>query len=221
MASNTILVFCPQCNASLRAPSVHIGKTGKCRKCGASVLIRREGDREVPQPPPPVNVSPSATQPVPPPPFPPTAKQNDFAESLGIEGAAGMTRWELSKKITEAKSRQFEADCERLDEMETRGSRAYIEHRADVVAHMAETDPQISVATPQQIVNALDDEGVIGVLVTLQRKDVTDFSELAGVNIGISFPDEIFGVDLIDVLLAATNKVRKAMKDINQKRRKT
>lgn len=56
-----IRIICRQCGCSLRAPEEHLGKTGKCPKCGAAVKLEppptasddKLGARAVPPPPPP------------------------------------------------------------------------------------------------------------------------------------------------------------------------
>lgn len=48
----TIVVQCP-CGQRLRAPARHVGRTGKCTKCGQTVTIREEPAKEITPPIPP------------------------------------------------------------------------------------------------------------------------------------------------------------------------
>lgn len=139
-----------------------------------------------------------------------TSRQKEFARELGIEFPDEITRGEISKLIDVALAASDEKRYQRLDELSDRESDAWRKIRAEVLAEVDAEDCRLSKAEPKQIVEALSERGVVAILITMPWDDIEGFDDLTGVQLRVSFNDDMKLDDVDAVILQyAANVMRR------------
>lgn len=182
-----------------------MGKTGKCTKCGVPVLVEEKSSKhdESQSGDPARSAAPQDTF------LEPTAKQLNFASNLGIDYPKDITRPVLSALIDEAIQRQRDEDERRTRQLMDRENEAYEEIRKRVLTDLDENDPRLSVATPKQIVDCLENRGIAAIIVSFSMDKVYSYSELDGTPCTISIPDGMTHRELATILMGAVLGITK------------
>lgn len=155
----TIHTRCPSCDSQLNVKEELAGKSGKCPKCGATV--------EIPKPIPPA-----------------TEKQKEFARELGIEFPDDIDRRKISALIDEALAEQNDKRFSELNEIKNKESEAYQKIRSEVIADIDKDNPRIADATPNQMVNALEEKELAAILITYDEGQIGDDQTEANIVFG-------------------------------------
>lgn len=139
-----------------------------------------------------------------------TARQKEYAQSLGIEFSDDITVETMSKLIQDAVDKRDEDYYEKLDEMEQRGSDAWKKMREEVLAEIDEQDCRLSKATPSQMVTELSEQrDLAAVLLTLPWDGIEDFGNLTGKSLNISFGDDMTLEDVEDLIMSCAGEIMK------------
>jgi len=118
-----------------------------------------------------------------------TQKQIAFATELGIKLPPNINRREISGLIDAALAEQDAARIKRLEALQNNEFAVRKELRDEILAELDETDPRISKATKEQIMEGLSYRDIGALLVTF------DFGVLGGVD---DLRGETFDVDMTD-----------------------
>lgn len=132
--------------------------------------------------------------------LPATEKQKDYARSLGIEFADDASRPEMSKLIDAAVERRDSERFEKLHAIDALEIDVRDELRKEILAEIDAEDYRLSVATAQQIVQALSDRGHASILIQMPWDDIEDFKKLSGLSSDVSFPVEMTLENVEDVI---------------------
>ena len=166
-------IECAQCSAALKVSDGLAGKRGKCPKCGAVIDI-------------PASRQASGAESVP----PATDKQKDYARSLGIEFAPGITKGDMSALISKGVDQRDDERLTKLDQLSNHESKAYKEIRAEILAEIDEEDCRLSKATPSQMVEEMETRDHGAILISFPIDEV-DFENIAGAKFNVSFSDNL------------------------------
>ena len=129
-------------------------------------------------------------------PPPATEKQKDFARELGIEFPGDIDRKEISALIDDALARQDDARFERLNALQEKESQVREELRAEVLAECDEEDPRLSIASEEQILEALADRDLGAILITFEYGILGGVDDLTGEKFTLASTDDIDNEDL-------------------------
>lgn len=132
---------------------------------------------------------------------PATEKQKDYARKLGIAFPETIDRKAISGLIDQALAAQDDARYERLDELQNRESKVREELKQEIIAELDTQDPRLSIATPGQMVEALQDRAMGAILITFDP-DV-DPSDLTGVSFNINYSDETIDTEVVKSVIGA------------------
>ena len=95
----------------------------------------------------------------------------------------------------------------RLDEIQEKESRIREELREEIMAECDEVDPRLSVATPEQIINALDFRMTGGILVTFEYgkfAGIEELEEFIGKTAHMKFTSDVDAEDVYRILTWVT-----------------
>lgn len=198
--SETLAMTCPLCDAKLRVKAEKVGSTAKCPGCRETIIVIPDDEPAVQE-----QEKPRGTSHL-----PATKRQKDFALALGCEFSDSVTREEISELIEAGKERQQEARWAEMDAMQNREQSAIDAIRKELLDEMAD-DPQVSVATPKQIVSALNERDLCSVLVSMPFDELESFSDLRGVNVNISSSESMSSEDTARVLMAVSLNLYKKL----------
>jgi hypothetical protein len=182
-------VICGNCGARLKVPDDLGKKRAKCPKCksyvdiGGSSLTLRES--KIP---------------------PATRRQKEFARLLGVEFPEEINRKDLSALIDEAIEQCDDERLEKLAGSSDRESESRQQIRDEILAEIDEGDCRLSKATPTQVLEELARRDLGAILISFDLAEAGDFQDLTGVELAISFSDNMTGNDTRLVLgwLSAT-----------------
>ncbi len=173
----SIQIKCESCGASLNVEEKHIGKRGRCPKCGSVFTVTTVATEE------PARAKGSAP--------PATERQKEYARSLGIEFDESIDRGSISELISKAVDKRDEEALEQTRQLQNVESEAYDRLRKEVLAEVDQEDPRVSVATPSAMIDALGERGLAGILITFKGEEVDDLLDGEGtIKASVSFTDD-------------------------------
>ena len=191
-----IRTTCNCCQAQLKARPDLVGKTVHCPKCGSSITVPNPTGKSS-EDPPTTKLASVKKSDIP----PATEKQKGYARKLGIMFPEDVDRKTISSLIDQALATQDEARYQRLDELQDRESKVREELKQEVIAELDANDPRLSIATSDQMVEALQDRAMGVILVTFDP-DV-DPSDLTGVSFNINYSDETIDMEMVKSVIGA------------------
>ena len=191
-----IQTICNSCQSRIKARPDLAGKTARCPKCGSTITIPSPTE-ESPEVRPATDIV-SAKKPGIP---PASEKQKDYARKLGVAFPEDIDRKAISSLIDQALAAQDEARYRRLDELQDRESKVRDELKQEVIAELDAYDPRLSIATPDQMVEALQDRAMGVILITFDPD--LDPSDLTGVSFNINYSCETIDMEMVKSVIGA------------------
>lgn len=183
--SMTIAFECTACKSRLNAKPKLAGRTLACPKCSEQLTVPQPKSLEGQPLPISTDASPLATE-----------KQKAFATELGIEFPEGIDRRMISKMIDEALVKQEDARFERLNLLRDGEDRVRDELRNEIMGECDEEDPRVSVATTEQILDALAKRDIGVILITFEYGILSGVEDLTGEKFSLSSTDDLDEHDL-------------------------
>ncbi len=176
------IVACPQCGVLLKVKERMLGHHARCPSCRSRITVPETG-----LDPNSVDLATvqttelqtadttelrkltrrTATGRVP----PATDRQKEFARSLNCQFADDISFGEIADLIDAALLKKRERDTAERDAFLTMQARAYDVIRRELLEELAD-DPQVSTASPRQMVDALGQRQLTSVLITLPVENI-------------------------------------------------
>ncbi|MCB9922543.1 MAG: hypothetical protein H6822_10195 [Planctomycetaceae bacterium] len=175
----SILITCIDCNAKITAKDKLAGKRVKCPRCGATLQIPSASSDKAPG-------DESSSTPIP----TATARQKEYARTLGIDFPADINVHDISNLIDAAVQKRDDERFDKLNELSDRESEAWNKMRTELLAEIDQEDCRLSQATPRQMVDELASRGRGAVLITFDFAEVEDFEHLSGVGFEMEFCED-------------------------------
>ncbi len=175
-SGDRFLIRCDNCQASLKVKRGIAGRQAKCPQCGIAIQVPAAPE---------VAVAAAEIRPA-------TDRQKKYARSLGVVFSDNITRPQISELIDDAVERQDNEKHKQLGEDERRGNDAWEQVRGHLLGEVSEEDERVSKASGIQLddaCNAWSKRGFVAVLIKVPRDQITDFRNLVGVDVAISFCD--------------------------------
>ena len=191
-----IQTTCNTCQSKLKAKPDLAGKTVHCPKCGSPITVPNPTG-ESSEDPPTTKLASVKKSDIP----PATEKQRDYARKLGITFPEDIDRRTISSLIDQALAAQDEARYQRLDELQNHESKVREELKQEIIAELDSNDPRLSVATPAQMVEALENRAMGAILITFDP-DV-DPSDLTDVTLNVNYSAETINMEMVKSVVAA------------------
>lgn len=193
-ADATFHIACGECGAKLNVKAKLAGRTANCPKCGKQIQI-------------PIDLgSSNKTKP----PIPPaTDRQKEYAKSLGIDFPPDINRRDISELIDKVVTERDTERYETLEALDKKEGELWEQAKAEVIAEMASDDLPLSKASPEQIVEALDDRGLASLLITIPWDDIIDFEDLTGVKAQTYLPDSMTVEDFHAIIIQFASNIMK------------
>ncbi len=191
-----IQTTCNTCQSKLKAKLDLAGKTVHCPKCGSAITVPNLA--ETPSEDPPT----TKHTPVKKPDIPPaTAKQKDYARKLGISFPENVDRRAISSLIDQALAAQDDARYQRLDELQNQESKVREELKQEIITELDANDPRLSIASPAQMIEALENRAMGAILITFDP-DV-DPDDLTDVPLNVAYSTDTIDMVMVKSVVAA------------------
>ena len=181
----TIAFECTSCKSRLQAKPKLAGKTLACPKCNTQLVV--------PQLETPAVIEEIDTAKKPP---LATDKQKVFATELGITFPDDIDRRTISKLIDDAIEKQVDGRYDRLNDLQDKENKIRSEIRDEIMAECDEDDPRMSVATTEQMLEALAERDTGAILITFEYGVLSGGDDLTGEKFKMNSTDDIDENDL-------------------------
>ena len=181
----TIAFECTSCKSRLQAKPKLAGKTLACPKCSTQLVV-------------PQVEAPAVTEEIANTKKPPLAtdKQKAFATELGIAFPDDIDRRTISKLIDDALEKQVDGRYDRLNDLQDKENKIRDELRDEIMAECDEEDPRMSVATTEQILEALARRDTGAILITFEYGVLSGVDDLTGEKFTMNSTDDLDENDL-------------------------
>ena len=188
---------CRKCSARLRVRSEIIDRNPRCPKCNETIFDQTAAIAK--------NVVAKSTGKTD---LPATEKQIEYAESLGCQFSKPITRAAISELIDSQLAINDARRTEVIERLQNRESEAVEAVRRELLEEMAD-DPQVSKATPRQMIDSLDAQGFAAVLITMPFDQIDSFEDLRGVPTQMSSSEEMSSQESAHVLMGVAQALYK------------
>ena len=188
---------CRKCSARLKVRSEIIDRNPRCPQCNEAIFDQTAAIAK--------NVVAKGTGTGD---LPATSKQLAYAESLGCEFSEPITRAAISELIDAQLTINAERRDEEIERLESRETEAVEAVRRELLEEMAD-DPQVSKATPRQMIDSLDAPGLAAVLITIPFDQIDSFEDLRGVPTQMSSSEEMSSQESAHVLMGVAQALYK------------
>lgn len=197
-----VSITCGNCKSELKVKQRLAGRDINCPKCGNAITVT-----SATLPPPEAKKSdiPPATE-----------RQKEFALTLGISFSPDINRRDISALIEKAIAKRDEERDTTIQDWSQREGEFWEEAKKSVLAEMGSDEVPVSKATPRQIIDALDERGIAAILIMVPWDDVTDFSNLQGLEVSLSYSDTMSKADYESLIFETARNIKLAANETNK-----